>query len=236
MVKISICDDDREFLSSFAKVLEREFVAAGGARAFYIGPCFDNGRDVLSYLESRPLDALFLDVRMPDISGFEVAREIGKLHPGVLIVFVTAYDESVFEAFDYSPFAFLRKAHADEDLPKIVSRLISKIGKGERVMRFKEPAAEIDVGDILFFESERNYFYAVTKDGGRYKKRGTISSLERELAPLGFVRIHAGYLVNMNYAGGLVDGRFLTLGGYTLPVAQKRLQAFKEALTLRKSV
>ena len=92
-----------------------------------------------------------------------------------------------------------------------------------------------DVREILFFESDKNYYIAHMKTGKTFRKRGTISSLERDLAPLGFFRTHAAYLVNLNYADRSGKSRNLTLGDKYVPIAQKRFSRFLKAYTKIKS-
>ena len=240
MFRISICDDNMDYISSFEKVLAEKIESYSFLHSslYEIGPCFNSGEEVLEYLGKHIIDVLFLDIRMPDMSGFDLAKVIIRDYKDVLIVFATAYDEYVYEAFDYSPFAFLRKNHIDEDLPKILKRLDDKLTASKRTIRLSAFSKDlaIDVREILYFESKRNYYIAHTKDGCEYVRRGTISNLEKDLGEYDFFRTHSGFLVNLNYAEKIIEERYLAIGDNIIPIALKRLPNFKRTFERYKMI
>ena len=233
MLRISICDDNRDFISSFRKILS-EHLENGTflhPSLYEIGPCFDNGKAALEYLKNHIIDVLFLDIRMPDMNGFELAKDICRDYKDTLLVFVSAYDEYVYEVFDYSPFGYLRKSRISEDLPNIIDRLNERLTASKRIIRLSSLGEDmaIDVREILFFECKKNYYAAHAKGGSEFVKRGTISKLEEDFGEYDFFRTHSGYLVNLKYVERITEDKYLVIGSHMVPIALKRFPAFKKA-------
>jgi DNA-binding LytR/AlgR family response regulator len=87
-----------------------------------------NGLDALTAIDEHEPDLLFLDIRMPGMTGLEVAARIaGRAH----IVFVTAYDQHAIEAFERGAIDYLLKPVEEERLAVTIARLKERLGKGE---------------------------------------------------------------------------------------------------------
>lgn len=232
MYKLLICDDDNEFLSSFVKKLENQLkkTTLPNSSLYELCPCLSNGKDALEYLDKNSVDVIFLDIIMPDMNGFEVAKIIRQKYKKVLIVFVTAFDDTVYDTFAYSPFAFLRKNRIDEELPLLVKRINETLTLSKRIISNSSfDDGSVDVRDILFFESDGNYYLAYMKDGNCVKNRGTISNLEKEFGNFGFFRTHSGFLVNMYYIENASKDGLTMYGGRVVPISAKRRFTFFKA-------
>ena len=122
MIRILFCDDDPAFVSSFLPAVKRQAQSVLELKDDEL--CctyFQKGRELLDHLEKNEADLLFLDIDMPEMSGFELARALksGKKKP--TLVFVSAYDNFVYSAFEFSPFAYLRKERISEGIIHILS-------------------------------------------------------------------------------------------------------------------
>ena len=233
MLRIALCDDNREFLKVFSKV-----VYAGCNRVFeknmkcVVGPLFDSAKKVPEYLKKENIDVLFLDIDMPGMSGFELAKIICRDYPKIIIVFVSSYDNFVYDAFEFSPFAYLRKNHLDAELDGVLLRIQDRVTESSKTMYLvsKEGQAAVSIRDILYFESVKNYYRVYLADGRIYECRGTITELEQNLGAFGFFRIHSAFLINMEHVNSIVKNRLVILpNGTDLPIAPKRMQDFKDA-------
>jgi len=181
---------------------ELEIVAAAGT-----------GADALAAFEARPTDVAFLDIRMPVMSGLDVAREIaGRTH----VVFVTAYDEYAIAAFDEGAVDYLLKPVSPERIDKVVTRLKSRLADPPRDLaalitrlassdggRLKWIRASlgnamrmIAVDDVLYFQAEDKYTKVVAADGDALIKK-PIKELFDELDPEVFWQVHRGTIVNL---------------------------------------
>jgi len=172
-----------------------------------------NGGDALAAFEARPADVAFLDIRMPVMSGLDVAREIaGRAH----VVFVTAYDEYAIAAFDEGAVDYLLKPVSAERADKVVARLkarlvdqppdiaalIAKLAArdGGHLKWIRASLGNamrmIAVDDVLYFQAEDKYTKVVAADGEALIKK-PIKELFDELDPEGFWQVHRGTIVNL---------------------------------------
>lgn len=177
----------------------------------------ENGNDAWDgFLEHEP-DVVFLDIRMPGLSGLEVAERIGK---SAHIVFVTAYDQYAVEAFDKGAVDYLLKPVQRERLDKALLRLRDKLAvapddigailkqlkaalpvqEPERLKWIKATVGKqirlIDVQDVLFFQSDTKYTRVVLADSEALVKialKDLLGGLDRER----FWQIHRGSVVNV---------------------------------------
>src|SRR6185503_7314219 len=143
-----------------------------------------NGEEALALASEKRPDVAFLDIRMPLVSGLEVARELA---PRCHVVFVTAYDEYAVAAFDEGAIDYVLKPPMPEKIAKVVARLKGRITQPPldlTTLLAKLAAREdgsgplkwiraslgnsmrmISVEDVLYFRAEDKYTKVVTRDG-----------------------------------------------------------------------
>ena len=177
------------------------------------------GEDVLNFTRDHKPEVLFLDIRMPNISGVDVARKLsGLCH----IVFVTAYDEYAIEAFEQGAVDYLLKPVSEERLKTTIERLKARLGSPapdlDRTLsgltQHMEPAREMEflrwikasvgpavrlipVEEVLYFQSDEKYTRVVTQDSEALIK-APIKELSEKLNPIFFWQIHRATIVNAN--------------------------------------
>lgn len=177
----------------------------------------ENGNDAWDgFLELEP-QVVFLDIRMPGLSGLEVAQRIGKR---AHIVFVTAYDQYAVDAFDAGAVDYLLKPVQAERMERAVARLRDKLGAQPADMadllqslRAALPAAPrekmkwikasvgkqirlIDIDEVLFFQADTKYTRVVLA-GFEALVRTPLKDLLGGLDPQQFWQIHRGTMVNV---------------------------------------
>jgi two-component system, LytTR family, response regulator len=204
-----------------------------------------NGQEAIDYLQTKPVDLLFLDVQMPKISGFEVVERVGLQHLPPTI-FVTAYHEHAVRAFDVNAVDYLTKPVEKERLETALARVQEKIAARAALLtqsqladvlngirttypsRFlvKDGAKEIllPVENIEWIEAAE-YYSCLHSNGRRFMLRETITSLTARLDPEQFVRIHRSSLVNLNqirevYREGQGEGSVVLLDGRKLRMSK----------------
>jgi len=174
-----------------------------------------NGEEALALVEETKPDIAFLDIRMPVLSGLDVARELaGRCH----VVFVTAYDDYAIAAFDEGAVDYVLKPPMPERIAKVVSRLKARIAQPPldltallAKLATQEPAASplkwiraslgasmklIAVDDVLYFRAEDKYTKVVTAEGEALIRK-PIKDLYEELDPESFWQIHRSAIVNL---------------------------------------
>ncbi len=172
-----------------------------------------NGSEALRMLDLHAPDVAFLDIRMPEKSGLDVARAAaGRSH----FVFVTAYDEYAIAAFDEGAVDYVLKPVTAERIAKVVRRVKSRLaaaplditavlarlavrdGGGLRWIRASMGASVrmIPIDEVIYFQAEDKYTKVVTHDGDALIKK-SIKELFEELDHETFWQIHRGTIVNL---------------------------------------
>ena len=153
MIPIPVCDDDRQFGEAFVLRLKQSFGQLGEQVQIDL---FSQAQDCCLAVRDKDYELLFLDIEMEGLDGFGAARQIGFFGEGrkqPLIVFVSAHENLVFDAYEFEPFWFLRKSHLDE-LKRLLECFLTKRTRKELSYRFKEGRSyrNVRIRDILFLE------------------------------------------------------------------------------------
>ena len=196
MIRAAICDDEKTMLD----LLRGQILAEYGRHNIEIEiDGFLNGEELLKAHKESAFDAVFLDIDMPGISGFDIAEEL----ENTLIVFVTTHDELVYSSLKFRPFRFIRKAHFESELPEALYAVNAEILKRNAGRKFplKTTNGEVflDVGNIEYIEIYGHWLRVCVFGGEFLECYGSLSTLEEQLAYLDFVRVHKSYLVNLKY-------------------------------------
>lgn len=224
-MKIAVCDDEERILLDMAKVIQ-DLMPYGSVETFT-----DSGL-LLDGCKSGGWDLLFLDIDMPGLGGLEIAAKLGEEgSQGPLLVFVTSHDELVYDSLKYHPFGFIRKRYFREEIKEILRDCEKKIQEKEQYFSFKSGAKNIRVGlsEILYFESDGNYLRMVTS-GEEFRLRDTVGAVESVLSPLGFIRVHRGFLVNQEAVRVLEAEEAELVSGERLPIGRNYGEAARKRL------
>lgn len=222
-LNITVCDDEAKILEEIASFIKQEF-SQGNVQTFADGESF------ISSTHERP-DVLLLDIDMPGMSGMEVASHLTQEKAQTLIVFVTAHDELVYDSFKYHPFAFVRKKFLLEELRNVLKDCEKEIDGRKRRFVFQSASKTINIAesDILYFESQANYLAVYTK-GGDFRLRSTMANIENELQGSDFLRIHKGFLVNLEHIKILKSDALELDSGAKLPIGKSYSESAKESI------
>lgn len=214
--KVIIADDEEQLRVHLKSQLLRlwpELVICGEAT---------NGIEAWELIQNARPDIAFLDIRMPGLSGIEVARRVaGTCH----VVFITAYDEYAVKAFEHEALDYILKPITQNRLNKTIQRLQKRMTRTslqeagiadtlERVLSSLEARGSNDylrwakvqhgdgvriipVEEVCYFKASDKYTTVMTKTGESLIRK-SIKSLEKELDPNQFWRIHRGTIVNVN--------------------------------------
>jgi DNA-binding LytR/AlgR family response regulator len=240
--RILIADDEpllREELQVALAALWPEAQVVGAA---------SDGVQALHMARELAPDIAFLDIRMPGLSGLEVARTFGsRIH----VVFVTAYQEHALAAFDEGAADYLLKPIDPARLARAIERLRARLGTPppdlarlvQQLAPKKAPPAWlqasvgstihfIDLNDVIYFSAELKYTRVVTEHLEAHI-RTPLKELAEQLEDAGFWQIHRGYVVAVRRIAAVnrnADGAaWLKLRGHStrLPVSQRFQNRFK---------
>ena len=220
-IKVLIVDDEPLARQRLQRLLR------GEADLTLLPPCAD-GRSALAAVREHRPDLLFLDVQMPEMSGFDVLAELGAAHMPA-VIFVTAYDKFALRAFEAQALDYLLKPFGVERARAALERARTFLAGGTR-RGFEKQLA----GLLRATSNERGTPSILVKKRGRvlvlrpdeidhveafgdyvrlyvgkevHLLRATLGEMERRLGPAGFVRIHRSRLVNWQRVREYVDDR-----------------------------
>ncbi len=199
---IAVCDDEEDVRELLAGKIRRAYPDAGVV-------LFRSGEELLR--GTQKLDILFLDIQMPGKDGMETAREFRGKNKKTAIIFVTAIEEYVFQAFDVGAFHYLVKPVTDEKFISVLENAVSwyreqenACGAGkhdleEKYLMIKTGGVctKVLVKDIVYAEVF-NRKITIHKIDGDIEYYGRMSELERQ-AGEDFFRSHRAYLVHLKY-------------------------------------
>jgi two-component system LytT family response regulator len=184
----------------------------------------------LEYLKSNPVDLIFLDINMPDISGIDLAILLPK---ETLVVFTTAYSDYAVKGFELDALDYLLK-------PFNLSRFLKACQKAQEWLELQpknetaylfvktsEGQIRVDFSDLLYCESQGNYVTFQLEDQ-KILSRMTLSETEKML-PSYFVRTHRSFLANIQRVTK-AERHQLHLGGFRVPVSSSYLDQVLEKL------
>lgn len=198
MLKIAICDDEREVRETLGFALEK-LTENTPDRLVYE---FSSGQKAVRWLENHPgeIDLLFLDMEMKDLNGIQTAQAIREFDRNLMLAFVTGYENYVFEGYQTEAMDYLLKPVDMKRLAAVLDRARSRLEKErERYFVFKnmDGIFRFSLEDIVLFYSQGRKVVVSAKNR-EYSFYEKLDQVEKTLGD-SFVRIHQRYLVNPAY-------------------------------------
>lgn len=217
-----IVDDEplaREILAGFIAPLP--WVTLAGV--------FSNALDALRYLKEHPVDALFLDIEMPEISGIALLRSLPQ---PPITVFTTAFRDYAFEGFELGVIDFLLKPIAQSrfyrSLEKIRDFLLLQ-KKGANLERNPEGSGFIFVksgvekiklllADVIFIQGLKDYAI-IHSTTGKTVVKGSVKSMQELFSGPAFLRVHKSFIVARDRIQRISRNRIL-IGEHSIPIGK----------------
>ncbi|MEI7492584.1 MAG: LytTR family DNA-binding domain-containing protein [Bacteroidota bacterium] len=183
-----------------------------------------NARDALPALVRNPASLIFLDINMPEISGFSFLRMIEN---PPLVIIVSAYSDYALESYDFNVLDYLLK-------PIRFERFLNAIEKARAIydtarvsrpkmtyieIKHKGEEKKVNLTEILYIQSIGNYVKIVTRHIN-YLVHLTTSEVETLLSASDFIRIHKSYIVNQNFITLVNKENVEVTGSILLPVGK----------------
>ena len=224
-----ICDDCLGFAEKLKKTIDT-YSAKDRENEIKV---FDSAKALLFAFREKMADAVFLDIDMPQMSGFEAAEALQGIKEDIPIVFVTGYDDKVYQSYEYQPFWFIRKSHID-DVGAILPRLFKKLDamaeqKRQTVnLKTENSVIEVDIGSLLYIEGMKNNIIIHDRVSGDKTVRCKMGSAEKQLSSHGAARIQRGILVNLRCISKITSREVILTDGTHLGLSRLKAEAVKE--------
>ena len=213
-----IVDDElpaREIIDGFAKKIS--FLKIVGS--------FKNPFEAAGFLHQQPVDVVFLDIQMPELTGIDFFKSLPHKSQ---VVFTTAYSEYALEGFELNATDYLLKPFTFDRFLKAVNKVAERIGSKPNqspsprdylTINADHKVYKVKLGDILYIEGLKEYVSYYTSDNQRIIALQSLKSLEATLPSDRFIRVHRSYIVPIERIKSL-EGNQLRMGEKLIPIGR----------------
>lgn len=235
MVSVLAVDDEPPALDELVYLLDRDPHVNRVVRA-------QDGAAALRVLEDDEVDVVVLDIRMPGLSGLDLARVLARFRRPPAVIFVTAYDEHAVDAFDVRAVDYVMKPYRPERLSEAIRRAVHTLGTTPRAtIDADDETIPVELGGVTRFVRRRDVAYVAAQGDyarlhtstGSHLVRVPLSTLEEQWAAAGFVRIHRSHLIALTHVEEVrfESGRYtVSVGGDLLPVSRRHARELRDLL------
>lgn len=194
---------------------------------------FEDALEALEYIKQNPVDLVFLDINMPDITGMDFAQ---LLPPSTGLIFITAYSTYAVDAFQINAIDYLMK-------PFHLGRFMQACQKAHQVIKKEAANSEfifvkegfnwvrVSVEELLYIESDGNYL-TFREKSKKILTRMTLTEAREMLPNHKFFRLHKSFLVNLNHIQKIERHQVSVFGNEFVPIAANCRDELMEALRL----
>lgn len=246
-LRVLAVDDERLALQDLAQLLRAHPDVSAVSTA-------DSGLAALQALTRSHVDAVFLDVRMPDIDGLELGRVLKLFDAPPAIVFVSEYESAAVAAFELRAADYLMKPVTRQRVSQALERVTHDTSLVRPVDHVAHDQAEVDFhseviavymsrgsgvhllprSSILYLGAYGDYQRVFSTDG-HFLLHASLVDLERKWAPYGFVRVHRKFVVNLRHATAVRQHssgawRLTFSDGSEVPIARRHLTDLRRRL------
>jgi len=193
-MRIAICEDEKSSAQALAATVRQQMASFGIASNPEV---YLSAGELLEAPDNYEL--LLLDCKLGEETGIDVARELRERGSVATIIFVTAYDEYVYEGYEVNAYRYLLKPIDPAVLHKTLSDFVTHIERekyldflsGKRMVRLK-------LNEIMYIESSEKHSI-VRHISGSYETSVTIAEIQARINSFAFFRTHRRFIVNMKY-------------------------------------
>jgi DNA-binding LytR/AlgR family response regulator len=198
---------------------------------------FDNPMDAAEFIKANPVDLVFVDIQMPDLTGTEFVRT---LENAPMVIFTTAYEKYAVEGFklnavDYlmKPFSydeFLKSAQKAERQHELERQAYSSMETGAKFLFLKSEykVRRVNFSDILYIEGLKDYIKVyVQHEDKPLLSLSSLKVLEQKLPPATFMRVHRSFIVNLDKIETIERMR-IVFGDAYIPIGDQYKEKFQE--------
>lgn len=221
-IKVAMCDDNIKALPIIAGAARSAFHDRGVEAEIML---YSSGEKLLASLDKIHYQLILLDIEMPKMDGITLAKKLRGMGNDTKIVFVSEAESRVFESFQVQPLSFVRKSNFLNDITDLVDlylRTCSREEAGENLeLTVRSGIAVVKSRSIRYIEGSGNY-QMLHMDSSQpcIEVKMTMDKLEQLTEPLGFIRVHKGFLVNYQYIHRVMQGEIILADGTTIPVGR----------------
>lgn len=248
MIRALIIDDERDARFLLRNILDEKFandVAVVGEA--------DDVESGVKVIEKHHPDLVFLDIKMPQGTGFDLLEKVKRID--FEVIFVTAFDSYAIKAFQFSAFGYLMKPLRENELKKLVGKLkdnqillerkseaekrvkilMENYGDGKKIRKMvlsnMEGFKVVEIENVIRLEGDGKYTNFIITGAKKIISSKNLGEYEELLADYGFFRIHQSTIVNLRHVSGYQKsggGQVEMSDGETFKLSRHRRAEFME--------
>ena len=244
MKKILIIDDEKR-IRDFVKRMIDSFDL--GVEVYTDGENVETG---IAAIKSLKPDIVFLDIQMPDGTGFDLLNQLGE--KSFELIFITAFQEYAIMAIKFSALDYILKPIDSEELKtalvnaldtldfkkeetqyEALSHNLNAQQKRKLVLKTQESVHVVDLGEIVRCEADKNYTFFYLNNGKKILVSRTLKDFELLLANHGFFRVQQSHLINIDYIDRydkIEGGSVIMKDGASVPLSTAKKEQFFQLL------
>jgi two-component system LytT family response regulator len=242
-IKAAILDDENSNIEILKKILQD----ANNVEVVWTANNIQDGR---KNIESQNVDVIFMDIKMPPHTSFELLEEISE--PKFEVIFVTAYQEYAVQALKMAAMDYILKPFKASDILTALDKVRNKQNKfgeiaglmknyfntmpdnfSKIVVHVADGYDIVDINDIMYIEALDSYSKLKLKGNQSYVASKSLKDFEELLTEKGFYRIHKSYLINIRHMIKIVKGisaSVIMTNGTSIPISARKKDVFFEEL------
>lgn len=227
MINVAIIEDDIKATERLQKHIRQYEVESGQEFSVF---AFTDAIDFVSDYAPK-YDAIFMDIELPHMNGFDAAVRLRRIDKDVPLVFVTNMMKYAVKGYEVDAVGYMLKPvdyFAFKTQMDKIRRIIDRRQDAEIIVKSEYGSRRIRLGDLYYVEVLGHYLIYHTADG-QFREFGQLSKLEKELSKHNFFRCNRCYLVNLKHVMGIKDGAIL-IGGDEIMMSRRMKKDFLLAL------
>lgn len=220
-MKIAICDD----IPEFAFELKHKIENTCAKRSVSLDCKVFTSPKAMLETDMSTTQVIFLDIDMPEKNGLEVAKELRKKYPELILIFVTAFIEYAPAGYNVAAFRYLLKQQLDDNLPSVMEDIQKKLIESTDyiIVEQKSGTASVPLKDILYLEGTqyRMVQFHILNQMHPIEAIGKLSDYEQQLKGKGFLRLQRSFIANMSHISRIRNYQVILRDGTTLSASEK---------------
>lgn len=242
-IRAAVVDDE----NSNVEILKKILLDTNNVDVVWTANNIDDAR---KFIESTHVDVIFMDIKMPPHTSFELLEEISE--PNFEVIFVTAYQEFAVQALKMAAMDYILKPFKASDITNALEKVRNKQNKfgqlaglmknyfntmpdnfSKIVVHVADGYDIVDINDIMYIEALDSYSKLKLKGNQSYVASKSLKDFEELLVEKGFYRIHKSYLINIRHMIKIVKGisaSVIMTNGTSIPISARKKDVFFEEL------
>ena len=219
----AICDDELRDLTEI-KLLVQQYDISHQIQL----DCFESAIDLYHAAQTVAYDFVILDIEMPAPNGYEVAKQLKKIKPDVLIVFATNSIAYTIKGYGVA-FRYLLKPLTYQDMHTVLNAIIDEVNANRFLFSAEGTNYALPLKEIFYFEVYRHHTTLHTEND-EFRIRTSMKDITEQL-PLGrFASPHVSFLVNLEYVRSISANEIVLCNGHTIPISRRKQKTFEHML------